>query len=155
MTSRVRISGLNNNAFECVQDIQNFIREIERKRQQHEQAAMLVNMVQWCFLEVILLLVTFMNSRLTNTSKFSNHRIDFMLCFYVAKLCSATFLFHILAFPPYSDNPAFLQCSCSILRCETSVCVIVKYLGFQNFLLCIYATMKSYKFYMCLYFRFE
>ncbi|XP_070211879.1 protein mono-ADP-ribosyltransferase PARP14-like isoform X1 [Littorina saxatilis] len=49
---RIVGDGMHHNVFDCMQEISNVIREVERKQQQKEAASMLANMVQWCYLEV-------------------------------------------------------------------------------------------------------
>ncbi|KAK7479356.1 hypothetical protein BaRGS_00029434 [Batillaria attramentaria] len=49
---RLVMDGLHSNVFEAMQEVSNIIRMAERQRQDSISAAMLANMIQWCFLEV-------------------------------------------------------------------------------------------------------
>lgn len=51
-TGCIILDGLHHACYDCVHEISNALRDIDRKRQQKQAAAMLANMIQWCYLEV-------------------------------------------------------------------------------------------------------
>lgn len=71
MTGQVLIDGLHNDVFEAMQKISQFIRTAERQRQEELTADMLLNMVQWCCLEV-----TTTGNQMVDYAKAQNHVIE-------------------------------------------------------------------------------
>lgn len=49
---RIIIDGMHADVFDAASEINKLIRDADRYRQQAQQASMLANMVQWCYLEV-------------------------------------------------------------------------------------------------------